>query len=285
MVASRVEDCMYVRCRDHLELNMKLSSSSLACLLLVRTKPSESFGIIPPSTKARRRLRARPLLTTVVQSSNTDAFDFSSKSGWDQFYEKRSVSSDNQTFEPYEWHSSMKHDEIFSSTLPTSCIDGSILVVGCGNSLLPIDLDNYHKGQSHIICLDYSSSCINQLVESWGSRSNMSFVVGDATRLENIPDVAKFEGKIGAIVDKGLIDALMCGEGWNGDVERLLTSAARQLKRGGTYVCVSYKLSAATKEFLLDVGRNVGFEWEFDLEDENNTRVSLSKAVKIRIYM
>lgn len=262
---------------------MKLSSPSLACVLLVRTKLSESFGIIPPTTKARRRLRirARPLLTTIVQSTNTDAFDFSSKSGWDRFYEKRAKSSDNLlAFEAYEWHSSLKHDEIFSSTLPTNCIDGSILVVGCGNSLLPIDLHNYHKGQSHIICLDYSSSCINQLVESWGSRSNMSFVVGDATRLENIPDVANVEGKIDAIVDKGLIDALMCGEGWNGDVERLLTSAARQLKRGGTYVCVSYKLSAATKEFLLDVGRNVGLEWEFDLEDENNTRVSLSKAVR-----
>ena len=108
----------------------------------------------------------------------------------------------------------------------------------------------------------------------------MSFVVGDATRLENIPDVANVEGEIDAIVDKGLIDALMCGEGWNGDVERLLTSAARQLKHGGTYVCVSYKLSTATKEFLLDVGRNVGLEWEFDLEDQNNTRVSLSKALK-----
>ena len=220
----------------------------------------------------------------MVQSTNTDAFDFSSKSGWDQFYENRSISSDNQlTFEPYEWHSSLKHHEIFSSTLPASCIDGSILVVGCGNSLLPIDLHNYHKGQSHIICLDYSSTCIAQLVDSWGSRSNMSFVVGDATRLENIPDVANVEGEIDAIVDKGLIDALMCGEGWNGDVERLLTSAARQLKHGGTYVCVSYKLSTATKEFLLDVGRNVGLEWEFDLEDQNNTRVSLSKAVKILI--
>lgn len=261
---------------------MKLSSSSLACLvLLVLTKLSESFGIIPPTTKAKRRLRARPLLTTIAQSTNTDAFDFSSKSGWDQFYDKRAIPSENKlTFEPYEWHSSLKHDDIFS-TLPTNCIDGSILVVGCGNSLLPNDLHNYHKGQSHIICLDYSSSCINQLVESWGTRSNMSFVVGDATRLENIPVVANVEGRIDAIVDKGLIDALMCGEGWNGDVERLLISAARQLKRGGSYICVSYKLSAATKEFLLDVGKNVGLEWDFDLEDENNTRVSLSKAVKI----
>ena len=264
---------------------MRFSSFFLFCLvLLVQDELSESFSkcIIPlpiqqGTANSRKTLRARPLL----QSTNTDAFDFSSKSGWDLFYKKRGKFSHNElAFEPYEWHSSLSHDEIFS-TLPANCIDGSILVVGCGNSLLPIDLYKYHEGQSHIICLDYSSSCINQLIDSWGSRSNMTFVVGDASRLENIPDVANVKGSINAIIDKGLIDALMCGEGWNGDVERLLTSAARQLKRGGSYICASYKLSAATKEFLLDVGTTAGLEWEFDLEDKDNTRVSLSKAVKI----
>ena len=248
-------------------------------MLLVQDELSESFSIIPlqqGTANSRKTLRARPLL----QSTNTDAFDFSSKSGWDLFYEKRGKSSHNDlAFEPYEWHSSLSHDEIFS-TLPANCIDGSILVVGCGSSLLPIDLYKYHEGQSHIICLDYSSSCISQLINSWGSRSNMSFVVGDATRLENIPDIANVKGRIDAIIDKGLIDALMCGEGWNGDVERLLTSAARQLKRGGSYICASYKLSATTKKFLLHVGTTAGFEWEYDLEDEGNTRVSLSKAVR-----
>ena len=107
----------------------------------------------------------------------------------------------------------------------------------------------------------------------------MSFVVGDATRLENVPDIADGDERIDAIIDKGLIDALMCDEGWNGDVERLLASAAKQLRYNGLYILASYKLSSATKDFLLDVGKQVGLEWTFDLEDKGNNRVSLSKAV------
>lgn len=258
---------------------MRPSLPLIALLVLVRIEQSISF-LNPLSTIAKSR-RTRPLvIVQVAPSINADAFDFSSKSGWDQFYKQRANTSDDQlVFRPYEWHSSLHHDEIFS-TLPGSCIGGTILVVGCGTSLMPIDLYNNHKGQSHIVCLDYSSSCIDQLVESWGSRSNMSFIVGDATRLEGIPYVAGGEEQIDAIIDKGLVDALMCGEGWNGDVERLITNAEKQLKRGGSYVLVSYRLSSATKEFLLDLGKRVGLEWEFDLGAKDNTRVSLSKAVK-----
>ena len=252
---------------------MKRAFLSVAAISLSRKcELSDSFVIIAPrSTNA--------LQSTNSDASLVDAFDFSSKTGWDQFYEKRSRPSsdhDQLAFEPYEWHSSLDHDAV----LQHAERGGSILFVGCGTSTMPLELYDLHEGKSHIMCLDYSPSCIEQLAQSWGpTRENMSFLVGDATRLENMPAIADGDERIDAIIDKGLIDALMCGEGWNGDVERLLASAAKQLRHNGLYVLVSYKLSSATKQFLLDVGKKYGLAWTFDLEDKGNNRVSLSKAV------
>ena len=268
----------------------RASLSAVAILLSQKCELSDSFAIVAPRSinaecGARRRRAAIPLVS--LQSTNSDAslvdaFDFSSKTGWDQFYERRSRVSDDDhdqlAFEPYEWHSSLDHDTV----LQHAERGGSILFVGCGTSTMPLELYDLHEGKSHIICLDYSPSCIEQLAQSWGpTRANMSFLVGDATRLENMPDIADSDEGIDAIIDKGLVDALMCGEGWNGDVERLLASAAKQLRPNGLYVLVSYKLSSATKDFLLDLGKKYGLEWTFDLEDEDNNRVSLSKAVMV----
>ena len=267
----------------------RTSLSTVAILLSQKCELSDSFAIVAPRSintecGARRRRAATPLVglqSTNSDASLADAFDFSSKTGWDQFYERRSIPADDHdqlAFEPYEWHSSLDHDTV----LQHAERGGSILFVGCGTSTMPLELYDLHEGKSHIICLDYSPSCIEQLAQSWGpTRANMSFLVGDATRLENMPDIADSDEGIDAIIDKGLIDALMCGEGWNGDVERLLASAAKQLRPNGLYVLVSYKLSSATKDFLLDVGKKDGLEWTFDLEDEDNNRVSLSKAVMV----
>eukprot|EP00563_Minutocellus_polymorphus_P019334 CAMPEP_0197715666 /NCGR_PEP_ID=MMETSP1434-20131217/784_1 /TAXON_ID=265543 /ORGANISM="Minutocellus polymorphus, Strain CCMP3303" /LENGTH=268 /DNA_ID=CAMNT_0043299855 /DNA_START=87 /DNA_END=893 /DNA_ORIENTATION=+ len=264
---------------------MKRALLLMAISLSHKGELSDSFVIVPrsihvgilglPTECEARRRRTTPFVC--LQSTNADAFDFSSKTGWNQFYEKRARPSDDQlVFEPYEWHSSLDHDVVFQLVER----GGSILFVGCGSSAMPLELHDRHQGETHITCLDYSPSCIEQLAQSWGStRSNMSFVCGDATRLETVPAIANGDERTDAIIDKGLIDALMCGEGWNGDVERLLTSAAKQLKTNGLYILASYKLSSATKDFLLDVGKEVGLEWTFDLEDEDNTRVSLSKAV------
>ena len=183
------------------------------------------------------------------------------------------------TFEPFEWHASLPHSKVFES-MPPSSIDGSVLLVGCGTSTMPIELYDLREGNTRVVCLDYSEPCVEQLKASWTEgRGNMTFVCGDATRLKEV-DFAQGNGKFDAIIDKGLIDALMCGESWDRDVERLLSSAAAILKPSiGEYLLVSYKLTTSTKEFLEEVGDEVGLQWKFGLEDEDNSRVSFSKAL------
>lgn len=120
----------------------------------------------------------------------------------------------------------------------------------------------------------------------------------------------KICGGFDVIVDKGLCDAIWCGEGWNGPLERLFEEVVQVLRRPnllssssssqsnavdpqqrsyvssssttGRYILVSYKLSTSNKQFLLEVGKQVGLQWEFDIPPPfSNHRVSVSIATLV----
>mmetsp|Transcript_26926 Transcript_26926/g.59134 ORF Transcript_26926/g.59134 Transcript_26926/m.59134 type:complete len:182 (-) Transcript_26926:126-671(-) len=81
------------------------------------------------------------------------------------------------------------------------------------------------------------------------------------------------------IIDKGLTDAILCGEGWDGPLEKLLYESAKVLSMGtGQYLLISYKLPSSTKEFLMTVGKSVGLEWDFDFDLPSTTTVSSKKC-------
>ena len=185
---------------------------------------------------------------------NHTPFDFSSKSGWDNFYEQGITdchsseigydgSDDVDKIESleYEWHPHIPHSAIVEYIKPTisdahqyySCQSTtsqdhkirmpSILLIGCGNSALPRVLhDAFDDINVEVTCLDYSPVCIEMIKSMYqDSCPHMKFAVGDATRLQDVQweeDAHSLEeddeGKhFDVIVDKGLLDALLCGEG------------------------------------------------------------------------
>lgn len=206
-----------------------------------------------------------------------------------------------------EWHSSVSLDEI-ASVVPSN---GKCLIIGCGDSNLPdrILKQQDRPPPRSLVLLDTSQTCLDQLRERHQSleRSNdhfdrptsevslsnteIEYVCGDATQLsnyfgiDNIVDsdgssTVKGEGKnnddrgslFDMIIDKGLTDALLCGEGWDGPLEKLLYESAKVLSmESGQYLLISYQLPSSTKEFLMDVGHKVGLEWEFDVDLDTTT--------------
>ena len=199
-----------------------------------------------------------------------------------------------------EWHSSVSLDEI-ASAVPSN---GTCLIIGCGNSNLPDRILRQPGGRSpprSLVLLDSSQTCLDQLrdrfrnIESECQQSNGSstkattrieYVCGDATELtkhfgtnhggdqsENLVgnksgnnDDEEESSLFDIIIDKGLTDAILCGEGWDGPLEKLFHEAANILSTGtGRYLLISYQLPSSTKNFLLTVGEKVGLEWDFDV--------------------
>jgi len=123
--------------------------------------------------------------------------------------------------------------------------------------------------------LDYSEICVAQLEERYTNLdSRIRILRGDATKLDDYFGMNEYD----VIIDKGLVDVFMCGDGWDSDLEKLFNGACHVLCAGGRYILVSYKLANHTKRFLSDVSRS--FQWQFDLSENSSSSVSFSVAVK-----
>ena len=223
-------------------------------------------------------------------------YNFSSRVGWDKFYEQDDESS------VFEWHSEVKNEDIVREVvnrLRGQCgiyIDQdskswssvpSHLLIGTGNSLLPRILYETLKNEGNdcnVTCLDYSSPCIDNLKKAHGSECpRMTFIHGDATKLANIFEADLASSKyFDSVIDKGLIDALMCSEGWDGPVASVLKGVSSTLRDNGFLLLVSFKLSESTKEFLIDSTFS-DLTWEFDTpigDKVYSNRISVSVATR-----
>jgi hypothetical protein len=227
-----------------------------------------AFGVSKPPI--RKRSVASSGIDTALQSLVGEAFDFSSASGWERFYSESGV--DSQEDSVLEWHSSVPL-EVLADFVPLG--GSNCLMVGCGTSDLPSVVHEKRRDMS-ITLMDSSKTCIEQLSGRYGD--TMSYVCGDATRLSSVLPPSKLYD---IIIDKGLMDAFFCGEGWNGPIESLVKESSKVLCTGGFYLLASYRLPTSTKEFLTEKGSEVGLDWEFDCTGSND-RVGLSIARKIR---
>eukprot|EP00584_Thalassiosira_punctigera_P015077 CAMPEP_0172561170 /NCGR_PEP_ID=MMETSP1067-20121228/91822_1 /TAXON_ID=265564 ORGANISM="Thalassiosira punctigera, Strain Tpunct2005C2" /NCGR_SAMPLE_ID=MMETSP1067 /ASSEMBLY_ACC=CAM_ASM_000444 /LENGTH=336 /DNA_ID=CAMNT_0013351153 /DNA_START=172 /DNA_END=1179 /DNA_ORIENTATION=- len=242
-----------------------------------------------------------------------EPFDFSSKLGWDGFYKKGlqrtddwvesaseaidgEIAGDSIESLEYEWHGHIPHSAIVDAVEPAisaasryySSIQSatephpSILLVGCGNSALPRILHDAFDAPVRVTCLDYSPVCIEMIKSMYESTCpNMDFVVGDATNLQRVqwdggtskqsPEKKRFD----VIIDKGLLDALMCGEGF--DLERLMGGINDVLTPHdwGVHVLICFQLSRSSKQSLAELG-NSGYDnepslvWDFDIPVEGS---------------
>ena len=195
-----------------------------------------------------------------------------------------------------EWHSSISLDDI-ASMVPQN---GRCLIIGCGNSLLPdvlLQRQNPSGPPKSLVLLDSSPTCLDQLRERYQDTTyskidtEIDYICGDVTRLSKYFDIdneyddndndndndddddddnnnRRGGGLFDIIIDKGLTDAILCGEGWDYLLEKVLYESSKILSKDGSgrYLLISYQLPSSTKDFLIDVGKQVGLEWEFDYD-------------------
>lgn len=112
--------------------------------------------------------------------------------------------------------------------------DTAILDIGCGTSSLLADLrHNGHTGR--LVGIDYAASAIEALRRAIGD-------VEVELKCLNILDMDFEDQSFEVVVDKGTIDAIMCGD--RHTVTRACSQIGRVLKAGGRFVlCSHYAVS------------------------------------------
>jgi len=141
---------------------------------------------------------------------------------WDERYTK-----DPEPFDWYQRYSGVK--DLLAQYIKKS---DNILMAGAGNSRLSEDM--LDDGYQTIANVDVSQVCIDQMTEKYKDREGMVWQQMNMTSLE-FPDEA-----FDAVVDKGTLDSILCGEGSTANVAKMCQEISRVLKPNGVYFVVSY---------------------------------------------
>lgn len=205
------------------------------------------------------------------------SMDFSSTLAWERFYQDQ-----QQDDSSIEWHSSIPFEDIIHFCRPNKqgvSPLSRVLCIGCGDSRLP---DAFLNDDNDVSCeltmLDSSPTCIAKLEHRYGEKENISCICGSVMELQTLVMKTAESPSFDVIIDKGLMDALLCGEGWNGPVQTLMEQAQCVLAASnGTYVLVSYTLPPSTREFLQLV--TPSWEWTFGHVTTSRSMISTATAV------
>ncbi|GAQ78792.1 S-adenosyl-L-methionine dependent methyltransferases [Klebsormidium nitens] len=132
---------------------------------------------------------------------------------------------------PFEWY--QKYDGLRDLLKKYIHATADILMLGCGNSALSEDMakDGYYD----ITNVDISPTVIKAMKMKHLDLPQLKWVCADARSMTIFKS-----GSLDAVIDKGTLDALMCGDEATENVNSMVSEVFRLLRPGGVYLMVSY---------------------------------------------
>lgn len=131
--------------------------------------------------------------------------------------------------EPFDWYQRWPHLKGIISQHVTP--GKQILNVGCGNSRLSEEM--LDDGFTNIMNIDISQCIIDVMAKKHAGKP-MVYQYGDALNM-TFAD-ATFD----MVIDKGMLDSVLCGENCTPNSAKLLSEIYRVMKPDATYICVSH---------------------------------------------
>jgi len=142
---------------------------------------------------------------------------------WEDRYQK-----DKEQFDWYQRYSQLQ-DIVTQYVNKTD----NILNVGAGNSRLSEEM--YEDGYQNIVNIDISFTVIKQMQELYKDKyPNMPYKQMDVKAL------AFQDNSFEAVIDKGTLDSILCGDGSGPNAAQMLSEIYRVLTPNGVYICISY---------------------------------------------
>ncbi|XP_037469645.1 EEF1A lysine methyltransferase 4-like isoform X3 [Triticum dicoccoides] len=159
---------------------------------------------------------------------NCNPKDFGAAAYWDARYSSPSTGGKGGGgggfFDWYQSYSALR--PLLRACVPTS---SQVLMLGCGNSLLSEDM--VKDGYQNIVNIDISSVVIEQMKEKHTDIAQLTYMQLD------VRDMSFFgDGSFDCIIDKGTLDAMMCGDDAPHGAYKMLAEVARLMRPGGIYI-------------------------------------------------
>ncbi|XP_044974263.1 EEF1A lysine methyltransferase 4-like isoform X1 [Hordeum vulgare subsp. vulgare] len=183
---------------------------------------------------------------------NGNPKDFGAAAYWDARYSSPSTGGKGGVGGFFDWYQSYPA----LRPLLRACVPASsrVLMLGCGNSLLSEDM--VKDGYQNIVNIDISSVVIEHMKEKHMDIPQLTYMQLD------VRDMSFFgDGSFDCIIDKGTLDAMMCGDDAPHGAYKMLTEVARLMRPGGIYILITY---GAPKERLTLLNQ-VRCHWDVEL--------------------
>jgi len=163
--------------------------------------------------------------------------DYSSRGFWDEFYFSLRKEDDP------EWLLSFEElQEQILDLLPRRNVE--VLIPGCGKSNLPARL--VENGFRHLTCIDFAPNVISEMKERH-SALELDWIVMDALEMGMLPSSC-----FDIVLDKGLVDSVVCSEQSSTCMQRLVEGMHRVLRENGLYILISHGKPATRIPYFLE---------------------------------
>ncbi|XP_038988846.1 EEF1A lysine methyltransferase 4 [Phoenix dactylifera] len=160
---------------------------------------------------------------TVGASSTAGAHAYGDPAYWDQRY--------RQDPGPFDWYQKYKTlAPLLDLYLRRS---HRLLLVGCGNSELGEHM--IADGYQDVVNIDISSVVVEAMQKKYQDKPQLKYIKMDVRDMNSFED-----GSFDAIIDKGTLDSLMCGQNAQHNATKMLEEVGRVLKDKGVYILITY---------------------------------------------
>lgn len=179
-----------------------------------------------------------------------------------EYWEER-YTRDQEPFDWYQRYAGIK-DIITQYVTPAH----QILHLGAGNSRLSEEM--YDDGYIHSTNVDISQVVTKAMQEKYRDKQpTMNYLHMDARNMDF--DANHFD----AAVDKGTLDAILCGEGSTANANKMLSEVHRVLKHNGVYFVISYGQPPTRIPFL----EKNEFDWDVTVQQVAKPTISTTAAL------
>lgn len=128
-----------------------------------------------------------------------------------------------------------------------------VLVVGCGNSAFSQGM--VEDGYEDVVNIDISSVVIDAMKKKYSNCPKLKYVKMD------VRDMGDFQtGSFDAVIDKGTLDSILCGNCSRQNATKMLEEVWRVLKDKGVYILVTYGAPVHRLQLLQE-----SYAWEIKL--------------------
>lgn len=128
----------------------------------------------------------------------------------------------------------------------------------------------FEDGYEHSTSVDISFTVIKQMQEMYKEKiPTLAFKQMDVRSLQYE------DGTFDAVIDKGTLDSVLCGDGSGPNADAMLAEIYRVLSPTGVYICITYGLPDQRQDYF----RKPEFFWNMSTHKVTKPTISTSTVV------